>query len=46
LSTGKVLRSPTLFEDVERMQLNTNLLWKYTLRKCHRLAAGTETEEE
>jgi len=31
---GRVLRSPTLFEDVIRTILTTNTLWKHTLRMC------------
>lgn len=31
---GRVLRSPTLFEDVIRTMLTTNTLWKHTLRMC------------
>jgi hypothetical protein len=34
---GRVLRSPTLFEDVIRTLLTTNTLWKHTLRMCHEL---------
>jgi 3-methyladenine DNA glycosylase/8-oxoguanine DNA glycosylase len=34
---GRVLRSPTLFEDVIRTILTTNTLWKHTLRMCHEL---------
>jgi len=34
---GKVLRSPTLFEDVIRTLLTTNTLWKHTLRMCREL---------
>ena len=29
---GRVLRSPTMFEDVIRTLLTTNTLWKHTLR--------------
>lgn len=35
---GRVLRSPTLFEDVIRTILTTNTLWKHTLRMCRELA--------
>ncbi len=31
---GRVLRSPSLFEDVVRTLLTTNTLWKHTLRMC------------
>lgn len=31
---GRVLRSPTLFEDVIRTLLTTNTLWRHTLRMC------------
>jgi len=34
---GRVLRSPTLFEDVMRTMLTTNTLWKHTLRMCREL---------
>jgi 3-methyladenine DNA glycosylase/8-oxoguanine DNA glycosylase len=34
---GRVLRSPTLFEDVIRTMLTTNTLWKHTLRMCREL---------
>jgi len=34
---GRVLRSPTLFEDVVRTLLTTNTLWKHTLRMCREL---------
>ena len=34
---GRVLRSPSLFEDVIRTILTTNTLWKHTLRMCHEL---------
>lgn len=34
---GRVLRSPTLFEDVIRTILTTNTLWKHTLRMCREL---------
>ena len=34
---GRVLRSPTLFEDVLRTLLTTNTLWKHTLRMCREL---------
>jgi 3-methyladenine DNA glycosylase/8-oxoguanine DNA glycosylase len=34
---GRVLRSPTLFEDVIRTVLTTNTLWKHTLRMCREL---------
>lgn len=34
---GRVLRSPTLFEDVIRTLLTTNTLWKHTLRMCREL---------
>jgi len=34
---GRVLRSPTLFEDVVRTMLTTNTLWKHTLRMCREL---------
>jgi 3-methyladenine DNA glycosylase/8-oxoguanine DNA glycosylase len=36
---GRVLRSPTLFEDVIRTLLTTNTLWKHTLRMCRELTA-------
>jgi 3-methyladenine DNA glycosylase/8-oxoguanine DNA glycosylase len=36
---GRVLRSPTLFEDVIRTQLTTNTLWKHTLRMCRELTS-------
>jgi 3-methyladenine DNA glycosylase/8-oxoguanine DNA glycosylase len=36
---GRVLRSPTLFEDVIRTLLTTNTLWKHTLRMCRELIA-------
>jgi 3-methyladenine DNA glycosylase/8-oxoguanine DNA glycosylase len=39
LCTGKVLRSPTLFEDVVRTLLTTNPFWKYTLRMYRMLAS-------
>jgi 3-methyladenine DNA glycosylase/8-oxoguanine DNA glycosylase len=35
---GRVLRSPTLFEDVIRTVLTTNTLWKHTLRMCRELS--------
>jgi 3-methyladenine DNA glycosylase/8-oxoguanine DNA glycosylase len=31
---GRVLRSPTLYEDVTRTILTTNTLWQHTLRMC------------
>lgn len=34
---GRVLRSPSLFEDVIRTILTTNTLWKHTLRMCREL---------
>jgi 3-methyladenine DNA glycosylase/8-oxoguanine DNA glycosylase len=34
---GRVLRSPSLFEDVIRTLLTTNTLWKHTLRMCREL---------
>ncbi len=34
---GRVLRSPTLFEDVIRTILTTNTLWRHTLRMCREL---------
>ncbi len=34
---GRVLRSPTLYEDVIRTILTTNTLWKHTLRMCREL---------
>lgn len=34
---GRVLRSPTLFEDVVRTLLTTNTLWQHTLRMCREL---------
>ena len=34
---GRVLRSPTMFEDVIRTLLTTNTLWKHTLRMCREL---------
>ena len=34
---GRMLRSPTLFEDVVRTLLTTNTLWKHTLRMCREL---------
>lgn len=34
---GRVLRSPTLFEDVIRTILTTNTLWKHTLRMCREI---------
>jgi len=34
---GRVLRSPTLFEDVIRTLLTTNTLWNHTLRMCREL---------
>jgi len=34
---GRVLRSPTLFEDVVRTILTTNTLWAHTLRMCREL---------
>jgi 3-methyladenine DNA glycosylase/8-oxoguanine DNA glycosylase len=34
---GRVLRSPSLFEDVIRTMLTTNTLWKHTLRMCREL---------
>jgi 3-methyladenine DNA glycosylase/8-oxoguanine DNA glycosylase len=34
---GRVLRSPTLFEDVIRTMLTTNTLWKHTLRMCREI---------
>ncbi len=36
---GRVLRSPTLFEDVIRTLLTTNTLWKHTLRMCRELTS-------
>jgi 3-methyladenine DNA glycosylase/8-oxoguanine DNA glycosylase len=36
---GRVLRSPTLFEDVIRTILTTNTLWKHTLRMCGELTS-------
>ncbi len=36
---GRVLRSPTLFEDVIRTMLTTNTLWKHTLRMCRELTS-------
>ena len=36
-NAGRVLRSPTLFEDVIRTILTTNTLWKHTLRMCREL---------
>ena len=36
---GRVLRSPTLFEDVLRTMLTTNTLWKHTLRMCRELTS-------
>ena len=35
---GRVLRSPTLFEDVVRTVLTTNTLWAHTLRMCRELS--------
>jgi len=37
--SGRVLRSPTLFEDVIRTMLTTNTLWKHTLRMCRELTS-------
>jgi len=34
---GRVLRSPTLFEDVIRTILTTNTLWQHTLKMCREL---------
>lgn len=34
---GRVLRSPSLFEDVVRTLLTTNTLWAHTLRMCREL---------
>jgi 3-methyladenine DNA glycosylase/8-oxoguanine DNA glycosylase len=34
---GRVLRSPTLFEDFIRTILTTNTLWNHTLRMCREL---------
>jgi 3-methyladenine DNA glycosylase/8-oxoguanine DNA glycosylase len=34
---GRVLRSPSLFEDVVRTILTTNTLWNHTLRMCREL---------
>ncbi|HSB65554.1 MAG TPA: hypothetical protein VLD65_03195 [Anaerolineales bacterium] len=36
---GRVLHSPTLFEDVIRTILTTNTLWKHTLRMCRELTS-------
>ncbi len=36
---GRVLRSPTLFEDVIRTILTTNTLWNHTLRMCRELTS-------
>ncbi len=36
---GRVLRSPTWFEDVIRTLLTTNTLWNHTLRMCRELTA-------
>ncbi len=36
---GRVLRSPTLFEDIIRTLLTTNTLWKHTLRMCHEITS-------
>ena len=36
---GRVLRSPSLFEDVIRTLLTTNTLWKHTLRMCRELTS-------
>lgn len=36
-NAGRVLRSPTLFEDVVRTILTTNTLWRHTLRMCREL---------
>jgi len=36
-NAGRVLRSPSLFEDVIRTLLTTNTLWKHTLRMCREL---------
>jgi 3-methyladenine DNA glycosylase/8-oxoguanine DNA glycosylase len=36
---GRVLRSPSLFEDVVRTMLTTNTLWKHTLRMCRELTS-------
>jgi 3-methyladenine DNA glycosylase/8-oxoguanine DNA glycosylase len=36
---GRVLRSPTLFEDVIRTLLTTNTLWRHTLRMCRELTS-------
>ena len=36
---GRVLRSPTLFEDVIRTLLTTNTLWTHTLRMCRELTS-------
>ncbi len=36
---GRVLRSPTVFEDVIRTILTTNTLWRHTLRMCRELTS-------
>jgi 3-methyladenine DNA glycosylase/8-oxoguanine DNA glycosylase len=36
---GRVLRSPSLFEDVIRTILTTNTLWKHTLRMCREITS-------
>ncbi len=36
---GRVLRSPTLFEDMIRTLLTTNTLWKHTLRMCREITS-------
>ena len=36
-NAGRVLRSPSLFEDVVRTLLTTNTLWRHTLRMCREL---------
>jgi 3-methyladenine DNA glycosylase/8-oxoguanine DNA glycosylase len=36
---GRVLRSPSLFEDVIRTMLTTNTLWRHTLRMCRELTS-------
>ncbi len=36
---GRVLRSPSLFEDVVRTMLTTNTLWKHTLRMCREVTS-------
>lgn len=36
---GRVLRSPSLFEDVIRTLLTTNTLWAHTLRMCRELVS-------